>query len=146
MESRSKTVFDHVNGLTSSKIPWDTLNELDKKTFTPYIINRIFSMDFDLIEVINYLQPYTIGLLNSREVYKLYSDLFPKRKLYNKYIKADKDENKISDQLIDLLCKEFHWNEQECVSNLKFISTPDLIEFFKDRGYTDSEIKKFKLK
>lgn len=141
-----KSIFDNLNDIFYNKTPWEDYSETEKKRFSVYMANRFISMDFDLIEVINYLQPYTIGLLNSREVYKLYSDLFPKRKLYNKYIKADKDENKISDQLIDLLCKEFHWNEQECVSNLKFISTPDLIEFFKDRGYTDSEIKKFKLK
>lgn len=143
-----RRIFDFVNEVFYHKTPWNNYPDSEKKIFSPFIINRLISMSPDYIELINYLQQYTIGLLDRREVYKLLVDLLPKSKFFSKYIKADKDdENKVSEKLIQFLCEKFHWNEQETVYNLKLIKNEDLIEYLKEYGYSEKEIKQqFKLK
>ena len=67
------TIFDWINQILVHKKTWDSFNETDQKTFSPFIINRLLSMDKEFIEVVNYFQKYSIGILQSREVYKWYS-------------------------------------------------------------------------
>lgn len=143
-----KTIFDNINDIFYNKPNWETFTDSDKKKFNSYMLNRWISMNPDYISIINYLQPYTVGLLDNREVYKLFVDLFPKTKFFTKYIKADKDtEDKISPALILELCNDFNWNKQEAVENLHFLSDEVLKTHFKKKGYSDGDIKKqFKLK
>ena len=60
------TIFDHIAGITSRKKEWSSLSDVDKKSFSPYIINRWLSMHPDLIETIDLLQRYTIGPLSKK--------------------------------------------------------------------------------
>ena len=62
----------------------------------PFIVNRWLSMRQDLVEVVNELQCYTIGLLRPAETYRLYYELLPANKTFAKYVKGKKDE-KFSD-------------------------------------------------
>jgi len=143
-----KSIFDNINDIFYLKTSWNTYTETERKRFSPYMINRWISQSIDYIEVINYLQQYTIGILENREVYKLLKDILPKVKFFTKYLKADKSEDdKYSENLIKLLCETFYWNEKECYENLKFIDQNNIISFLKDRGLSDGEIKKqFKIK
>ena len=88
---KAKTIFQHLSGIKEKKESWESLSEMDKKSFTPFIINRWLSMNMDLLPIINVLQKYTIGLLTPRDVYKLYLDFLPKKKTFDKYIKGKKD-------------------------------------------------------
>lgn len=145
---KERTIFDNINDVFYTKTPWDEYTESDKKKFSPFMMNRWISMNLDYIDIINYLQPYTVGILQNREVYKLFQDLFPKIKFFTKYIKADKEtDEKIPTALINELCDEFNWNKQEAIENLKFLSDAVLIDHFKQKGYSAADIKKqFKLK
>ena len=99
---KTKSIFDFLNCLFVSKTKWDDLSELDKKAFSPYMINRFISMHPDFVGVVNYLQQYTISGMNPREVYKLYLDFLPKQKFFSKYIKSSAEKsNKLSDDLIN---------------------------------------------
>ena len=55
---------------------------------------RRYTMD-EFIEFVNYFQEYSIGTLDSREVYRWYCDVLPRGKRFNKYIKGkiNKSEN-----------------------------------------------------
>ena len=86
------TIFEWINQILTHKKPWDSFNETDQKTFSPFIIHRWLSMDEEFIEVVNYFQKYAIGTLEPREVYKWYSDFLPKGNRFNKYIKSKKDK------------------------------------------------------
>ena len=66
------TIFEWINQILTHKKPWDSFVESDQKAFSPFIINRWLSMDIDFIEIVNYFQKYSIGLLQSKEVYKWY--------------------------------------------------------------------------
>ena len=109
------TIIDWMNQLLVHKKPWDSFTESDKKTFNTFIINRWLSMDVEFIEIVNYFQKYSIGTLESREVYKWYCDILPRGKRFNKYIKGKKSkkyDNSLVDVLIDYFeCSKLHVEE-----------------------------------
>ena len=73
---KAKSIFDHLSGIKEKKVSWESLNEMDKKSFSPFIINRWLSMNMDLLPIVNILQKYTIGLLSAKDTYKVYLDFF----------------------------------------------------------------------
>ena len=143
-ELKAKTLFDHLSGITDKKVKWDSLSELDRKSFSPYMINRFLSMNMDFVELINEFQKYTIGGLDSREVYKLYSDVLPKQKQYNKYIKSKKSDT-YQTELVELLSKHFLTSEKEALEALDMYfetSIAPLKDILKKYGKTDKECDK----
>ena len=75
MSEKAKTIFDHLSGITDKKTPWDKLSEVDRKSFSPYMINRWLSMNPNYLDLVNELQQYTIGQLDARETYTLYYEI-----------------------------------------------------------------------
>ena len=106
------TIFDHLANITWKKTPWDTLDEASQKSFSPYLINRWLSMNMDFIDIVNELQRYTIGQVSPAETYKLYFDILPKQKQFNKYIKGTKSD-KYNQNLVELLSQHFLVSEKE---------------------------------
>jgi hypothetical protein len=112
MSTKPATIFDHLSHITEKKTPWDKLSEADQKSFSPYLINRWLSMNMDLIEIVDMFQQYTIGELDRKHVYQLYQELLPKRKMYNKYIKA-KDSDKYNKELLEFVAKHYQISIRE---------------------------------
>ena len=96
------TIVDWVNQLLVHKKDWNDFSESDQKTFNPFIINRWLSMDREFIEIVNFFQKYSIGLLEPKDTYKWYRDILPKGKRFNRYIKGKK-QVKYDVELVDIL-------------------------------------------
>ena len=140
------TIFDHIAGITSRKKEWSSLSDVDKKSFSPYIINRWLSMHPDLIETIDLLQRYTIGPLSKKHVYQLYYDVLPNANVRAKYIKGKK-VNKYNKDLISFVKDHYQINSNEAEEYVGiFIRTnsgiQSLIDIMKTYGKTEKEIKK----
>ena len=136
------TIIDWINQILVDKKPWDSFSESDQKTFSPFIINRWLSMDEDFIEVVNYFQKYAIGTLESREVYKWYSDFLPKGKRFTRYIK-NKKSKKYDKELINILCKYFQCSKAEIKENLLLISKEELKQILEMYAIDNKNIRKF---
>ena len=143
-EHKARNIFEHISGITDKKTPWDVLSDADKKSFTPYIINRWLSMNIDFIELVNELQRYTIGGVSAEETYKLYYDILPKQKQFNKYIKGKKAD-KYNPALVELLSMHFLVSEKEAMEYIDIYqetSLNTLKEIIKKYGKTDKEVDK----
>ena len=127
------TIIEWMNQLLIHKKPWDSFNESDQKSFSPFIINRWLSMDGEFIEVVNYFQKYAIGTLEPREVYKWYLDFLPKGKRYNKYIKSKKNK-KYNLELINILCDYFEDSKNNIIEYIDFMTKSQLKEILKIYG------------
>ena len=134
------TILEWINQILIHKKPWDSFDESDQKTFSPFIINRWLSMDEEFIEVVNYFQKYSIGTLEPREVYKWYSDFLPKGKRFNKYIKGRKDK-KYDSELIHLMCEYFQCSTAETKENLSLISKEEVNQILEKYGVDPKKIK-----
>jgi hypothetical protein len=143
-EHKARNIFEHISGITDKKTPWDVLSDADKKSFTPYIINRWLSMNIDFMELVNELQRYTIGGVSAEETYKLYYDILPKQKQFNKYIKGKKAD-KYNPALVELLSMHFLVSEKEAMEYIDMYqetSLNTLKEIIKKYGKTDKEVDK----
>ena len=144
MSDKKATIFDHLSFITDKKRPWDTLSDVDKKAFVPYLINRWLSMNWQLVEIVNELQKYTIGQLSPKEVYQLYYDFLPKQRQFNKYIKGKKDD-KYNAELIELIAMHFQISEKEASEYIELyllIDKDALVSIVKMYGKPDQEVKK----
>jgi hypothetical protein len=138
------TIFDHLSNVTDKKLPWEELSDVDKKAFSPYMINRFLSMNQDFIELVNELQRYTVGQIEPEYTYKLYSELLPKKKQFNKYIKSKKAD-KYNSALVDLVRNHFLISEKEALEYLDMYYADrlnTLKEIVKKYGKSDKEVDK----
>ncbi len=140
----SKTIFDHLGNLTYKKVNSDTYTESDWKSYTPYMINRWISMNPAAIDIVNIIQKHYN--LDKKIHYKLYSDIFPKQKLYTRYIKAPKSI-KYTPELVDIISSHYEISKSETkeyldlffTDNLRILELKDILRKY---GHTDKEIKK----
>ena len=135
-------IFDWLGQITCYKKPWDSFSETDQKTFNTFIINRFLSMDEEFIEVVNVFQKYSVGTLESREVYKWYCEVLPKGRRYNKYIKGKK-QVKYDSELIEIMCKHYEVSRSECKEYLELISKEELKSILEMYGLDLKKINKF---
>jgi len=141
-DKKPASLFDHLSFITDKKISWDSLTDVDKKSFSPYMVNRFLSMNMDFIELINECQKYTVGQLSTREVYKLYSEILPKQKQYNKYIKGAKS-SKYNSELVELMSKHFLVSQDIAMEYLDMYfetSMSSLKDVIKLYGKSDKDI------
>jgi len=141
-ETKKATIFDHLSNITDKKVSWNSLNEVDRKAFSVYLINRWLSMNMDFIEIVNELQKYTIGQLSPAETYKLYFDVLPKQKQFNKYIKGKKAD-KFNQELVELLSQHFCVSEKESTEYIEILESTnkdELRAIIKLYGKSDKEV------
>lgn len=145
-KSKERNLFDLLQEIFHGKTPWEELSRTEQKNFSVYMINRFISMDMNYTDIIAGLQKYTMGVMTPEMVYKMYQDVFPKRKFFQKYIKPSKKVEKNS-ELVDLLSEEMQWSKYETETNLDLLSNKFLTNFLTARGFSEKEIKKkFKVK
>ena len=137
---KAKTIFQHLSGIKEKKQSWESLTEMDKKSFSPFIINRWLSMNMDLLPIINELQKYTIGTLSARDTYKLYLDFLPKKKTFDKYVKGKKS-SKYNKDMLAYLSQWYGVSQSEVKDYLEILSKDEVKTILKKYGLTDKEIK-----
>ena len=139
-EKKGATIFDFVDGVTSKKKEWSKYSETDQSKFSPFIVNRWLSMRQDLVEIINELQTYTIGLLKPRETYRLYHALLPANKSFAKYVKGKKDD-KFTDKLIAQIAEHYQVSKTEAADYAELLNQDSCTRLLALYGYTEAEIK-----
>ena len=136
------TIIDWINSILIYKKPWEEFSETHRKTFSPYIINRFLSMDEEFTEIVNMFQPYSIGMLESKDIYEFYCKLLPKGKRFNKYIKGKK-EKKYDPELVDLLCKHFEESKSHVLDYLELINKEQLKAILQLYGVEPKKVRKY---
>ena len=135
------TIIDWINQVLIYKKPWDYFSDSDKKTFNTFIINRWLSMDKEFIEFVNYFQEYSIGTLESREVYRWYCDVLPRGKRFNKYIKGKKSK-KYDKDLTKILINHFECSKLHAHEYIELISKEELKGILEMYGKDKKTIKR----
>lgn len=140
-EKKGATIFDFIGGVTDKKQEWKKWSETDQKKFSPFIVNRWLSMRMELVELVNELQTYTIGLLRPQETYRLYYELLPTNKSFAKYIKG-KSEDKFDKDLIAQLAEHYQISKSEAADYADLLDKVALERIITMYGYSDAEKKR----
>jgi len=86
-----KTIFDWLNEITVSKTSPDNFSEESWNNFNSYMIHRYLSMSVDYIDIVNYVQK--MNPQSKKQIYSIYREMIPKKKLWLKYIKNENKKN-----------------------------------------------------
>ncbi len=94
MSQQSKdiqNIWGWLNEITLYKTPVHEISEESWNNFNSYMIHRYLSMDISYIDIVNYVQK--INPQNKKQVYSIYREMIPKKKVYLKYIKNENKRN-----------------------------------------------------
>ena len=127
---------------------YDSLSDVDKKTFNVYVINMGISMNPDFLPFVNEVNKYW-DELGPRETYLFYSQILPKGKYFNKWVKGKKDEE-YDDWLVQRVASHFEISKAEAKTCLSLFYKTDegrteLKQILQSYGIDPKKIKKAKL-
>lgn len=110
-KEKKSSLFDLISFLTNNKKPWHELSDDERKTFSPYMINRFLSMEVLYAPAINEIQKTTLSSMTKEELWGLYYHLLPENKVYLKYIK---NQTEVPQDDLDALKSYFKVSLREC--------------------------------
>ena len=85
------TLFDWLNEITIKKTSPEKFSQESWDKFNSYMIHRYLSMNMDYIDIVNYVQK--INPQSKKQIYSIYREMLPKRKVYFKYVKNENKRN-----------------------------------------------------
>lgn len=146
---KEKDLFEFINGIYSDQKSsfYDTLSDVEKKNYkqSRFMINRMLSMNFRYVPIINAIQQYS--KIPDRAHYLFFANILPKGKQFNRYIKGKK-EQKYDGWLVSLVSKHYSVSMNEAREYLEIYyetakeSLKKLCEMY---GVDPKVIKKAKL-
>ena len=145
---KNKGLFDHVTHITQKQTKgyWDSLNETEKKQWSNYMIHRFLSMKMEYVDIVNEFQRYN---LKPKELYKLYTNVLPKKKEWLKYVKGKKNM-KHPKWLLEVVAKHYESSIVEAREYLEVFYTTEqnkanLKTILQNHGVDPKELKKLNL-
>ena len=98
-QSKKKIVniFGWLEEITVNKSPLDIISDESWDTWNSYMVHRYVSMNQDYIDIVNLVQK--INPQNKKQIYSIYKEMIPKKKMWLKYIKneAKKDQKELEE-------------------------------------------------
>jgi hypothetical protein len=145
---KKKSLFDHIKQITDVQNPnyWDEISDDDKKSWSNYMVNRFLSMKMDWVEFVNEVQKYP---LEPEQVYKIYTDILPKKRQWLKYIKGDK-KMKYPKWVYEIVAKHLQCSMREAseavdMYELSHGGQAELVDILIKYGKTEDECRKIGL-
>ncbi len=147
MTAKKSSMFDHLNAIYADQSIdyYDRLSVENRKSYNIWMLNRLISMNPDQVAWVNMFQSHWQAL-GPRESYLFYSQLFPRRRQFNKYIKPKK-EAKILDWVVTLVAQYHKINAAEATDGIEImLATPEgkdaLREILEAFGTDPKQVKK----
>jgi len=140
-----KNIFGWLEEITVNKSPLDIISDESWDTWNSYMIHRYVSMNQDYIDIVNLVQK--INPQNKKQIYSIYKEMIPKRKMWLKYIKNEaKKEQK---ELEEYVAKYFDCSLGEAEHYIDILRGTGVREILNEMGIESKEsdklIKKAKL-
>ena len=140
-----KNIFGWLEEITVNKSPLDIISDESWDTWNSYMIHRYVSMNQDYIDIVNLVQK--INPQNKKQIYSIYKEMIPKRKMWLKYIKNEaKKEQK---ELEEYVAKYFECSLGEAEHYIDILRGTGVREILDKMGVESKEsdklIKKAKL-
>ena len=132
------TVFDWLNEITVKKTSPKDFTQQDWDDWNSYMVHRFLSMNISYIDIVNFVQ--NINPQNKKEIYTIYKEMIPKRKVWNKYIKNQ--NKKDSKELAKIIADKLSIGSDEASSYIPILGKEGVTEILGDLGFEKKEIKK----
>lgn len=128
---KNKSLFDHLNQITKYKTKnyWSTLDSIDKKSWSNYMINRFLSMNISWCNIISYVQKYN---LEPKIYYELLNGLIPRTNVFLRYIKKNKKD--LDNNTINIISKYFECSNKEAEEYVDILNKKQIENIIKSYG------------
>ena len=131
------TVFNWLEEITVKKTPSNNFTQQDWDDWNSYMVHRFLSMNMSYIDIVNFVQ--NINPQNKKEIYTIYREMIPKRKIWNKYIKNQ--NKKDSKELAKVIANKLSIGSDEASSYIPILGKDNITEMLSDLGYDKKELK-----
>ena len=131
-------IFDWLNQITYEKQPWNSFTEEDKKSFDPYMIHRVLSMNPDYIEFVNLVQVFPVT--DKEKIYNIYLYMIPKKKMFLKYIKSS--AKKRQEKLLGYIASYYECSLGEANEYIDILRENGVKDILNKMGVDEKEQKK----
>ena len=140
-----KNIFGWLEEITVNKSPLLSISDESWDTWNSYMVHRYVSMNQDYVDIANLVQK--INPQNKKQIYSIYKEMIPKRKMWLKYIKNEaKKEQK---ELEEYIAKYFDCSLGEAEHYIDILRGTGVREILNEMGVDSKEsdklIKKAKL-
>ena len=131
------TVFNWLEEITVKKTSPNDFSQSDWDDWNSYMVHRFLSMNISYIDIVNFVQ--NINPQNKKEIYTIYREMIPKRKIWNKYIKNQ--NKKDSKELAKVIANKLSIGSDEASSYIPILGKDNITKMLSDLGYDKKEIK-----
>jgi len=131
------TVFNWLEEITVKKTPPNNFTQQDWDDWNSYMVHRFLSMNMSYIDIVNFVQ--NINPQNKKEIYTVYREMIPKRKIWNKYIKNQ--NKKDSKELAKVIANKLLIGSDEASSYIPILGKDNITKMLSDLGYDKKESK-----
>tara|TARA_R100001244_G_scaffold25158_1_gene25763 strand:- start:13 stop:426 length:414 start_codon:yes stop_codon:yes gene_type:complete len=131
------TIFNWLEEITVKKTPPNNFTQKDWDDWNSYMVHRFLSMNISYIDIVNFVQ--SINPQNKKEIYTIYREMIPKRKIWNKYIKNM--NKKDSKDLKKIIADKLSIGSDEAGTYIPLLGKVGITEMLNDLGYEKKEIK-----
>ena len=140
-----KNIFGWLEEIIVNKSPLLSISDESWDTWNSYMVHRYVSMNQDYVDIANLVQK--INPQNKKQIYSIYKEMIPKRKMWLKYIKNEaKKEQK---ELEEYIAKYFDCSLGEAEHYIDILRGTGVREILNEMGVESKEsdklIKKAKL-
>lgn len=133
-----KNLWGWLDEVMLHKTPPKQISEDSWDKFSPYMMHRFISMNPDYIQIANYLNQKPD--LTKEQVYMVYKQVLPKRKVWSKYIKPSKGE--INKELVKNVSKYFECSGKEASEYVRILGKEGSKNVLRSMGLEEKEINK----
>lgn len=133
-----KNIFGWLEEITVNKSPLSSISDESWDTWNSYMVHRYISMNQDYVDIANLVQK--INPQNKKQIYSIYKEMIPKRKMWLKYIKNEaKKEQK---ELEEYVAKYFDCSLGEAEHYIDILRGTGIKSILDEMGVDEKESNK----
>ena len=133
-----KNIFDFLEEITVRKSPPENFSQSSWEKWNSYMIHRYVSMSLDYIDIVNYAQK--MNPQNKQQIYSIYREMIPKKKLWLKYIKNENKKN--YQEVSEYVAKYFSCSLGEADNYIDILKTTNVRGILWEMGVNEKETEK----
>jgi hypothetical protein len=131
-------IFGWLDEIMLHKSDPQNISEESWDKWNSYMIHRYVSMNINYIDVVNYVQK--INPNNKKQIYTIYQEMIPKKKLWLKYIKNTNKTN--FKQIPEYVAEYFNCSLGEAEEYIYLLRKQGIKGILWDMGVNEKEVDK----
>ena len=137
-QTEVKNIFGWLDEITVKKSHPDSFSEKSWDNWNSYMIHRYVSMYIGYIDVVNYVQK--ISPQNKKQIYTIYREMIPKKKLWLKYIKNENKKN--YKEISNYIAEYFKCSLREADEHIYILRKSGVKDILCEVGFDEKEANK----